>query len=340
MSRLGSVPLSVLDLAIVGSGSTDAEAVNRSVALAQHVERLGYRRFWTAEHHNIASVASSVPDLLALRVADATSTIRVGAGGVMLPNHSPLQVAERYLTLEAFHPGRIDLGLGRAPGTDLRTAHAVRRSDALDFGSQIDELTGFLDGTLPSGHRYEGVRALPQGPSRPTLWILGSSMASASLAAARGERYVFAAHLAPQSVGVAVRHYRERFRPSPDLKRPYAIASAAVIAAEDDAQADRLAGSSALGFVHTMTGRLHRVPSPEEVDAYRWTEQERAVGQSYLQGQIIGGPKTVETGLTDLIEATGADELMITATVHSAADHRRSFEIVAEVVADAKASRR
>ncbi|MFG2937841.1 LLM class flavin-dependent oxidoreductase [Streptomyces sp. NPDC048282] len=339
MSRLGSVPLSVLDLATVGSGSTDAEAVNRSVDLARHVEALGYRRFWTAEHHSIPSVASSSPDLLALRVADATSTIRVGAGGVMLPNHSPLQVAERYLTLEAFHPGRIDLGLGRAPGGDLRTAHAVRRSDALDFGSQIDELTGFLDGTLPAGHRYAGIRALPQGPSRPTLWLLGSSMASASLAAARGERYVFAAHLAPHLAGASVRHYRERFRPSPALKQPYAVASAAVIAAEDDIRAERLAGSSALAFVHTTTGRLHHIPSPEEVDAHRWTDQERAVGQSYLQGQIIGGPKTVEAGLTDLLETTGADELMVTATVHSAADHRRSYEIIAEVAAGAKASR-
>ncbi|MCH5677634.1 LLM class flavin-dependent oxidoreductase [Streptomyces gilvus] len=339
MSRLGSVPLSVLDLATVSSGSTDAEAVNRSVSLAQHVEGLGYQRFWTAEHHNIPSVASSAPDLLALRVADATSTIRVGAGGVMLPNHSPLQVAERYLTLEAFHPGRIDLGLGRAPGTDRRTAHAVRRSEALDFGSQIDELTGFLDGALPPGHRYEGIRALPQGPSRPTLWLLGSSLASASLAAARGERYVFAAHLAPHLAGVAVQHYREQFRPSAALQQPYAIASATVIAAEDDMQADRLAGSSALGFVRTATGRPQPIPSPEEVDAHRWTDQERAVGQSYLQGQIIGGPKTVEAGLSDLLETTGADELMITATVHSADDHRRSFEIIAEAAAGTKASR-
>lgn len=337
MSRLGSVPLSVLDLAAVGSGKTDAEAVNRSVDLARHVEELGYQRFWTAEHHNIAAVASSVPDLLALRVADATTSIRVGAGGVMLPNHSPLQVAERYLTLEAFHPGRVDLGLGRASGTDLRTAHAVRRSDALDFESQVDELTGFLDGTMPAGHQYAGIRALPQGPSRPMLWLLGSSMASASLAAARGERYAFAAHLAPHLAAAAVRHYRERFQPSVGLAHPYAIVSAAVIAASDDVQAHRLAGSSALAFVRTTTGRVHPIPSPQEVEAHRWTEHDRAMGRAYLQSQIVGGPETVEAGLTDLLEATGADELMITATMHSAEDHRRSFEIVAEVAAATKA---
>ncbi|MEU9456968.1 LLM class flavin-dependent oxidoreductase [Streptomyces sp. NPDC048277] len=339
MSRLGSVPLSVLDLAMVGSGSTDAEAVNRSVDLAQHVERLGYTRFWTAEHHNTASVASSAPDLMALRIADSTSTIRVGSGGVMLPNHSPLQVAERYLTLEAFHPGRIDLGIGRAPGTDMRTAHAVRRSDALDYAKQVEELAGFLDGALPSGHRYEGIRALPQGPSRPPLWFLGSSMSSAALAAARGERYVFAAHLAPHLAGVAVQHYRERFKPSRALKRPYAIVSAAVIAADDDLQAERLAGSSALAYTQTVAGRLHLLPSPKEVEAHRWTDQERAIGQSYLQGQVIGGPQTVASDLADVLDVTGADELMVTSTVHSAEDHRRSFEIIAEIAAAAKASR-
>lgn len=336
MPRLGSVPLSVLDLAIVGSGSTDADAVNRSVALARHVEELGYTRFWTAEHHNTPSVASSVPDLLALRVADSTSVIRVGSGGVMLPNHSPLQVAERYLTLEAFHPGRIDLGIGRAPGTDMRTAHALRRSDATDYAKQVEELTGFLDGSLPSRHPYSGVQAVPQGPSRPPLWFLGSSLSSAALAAERGERYVFAAHLAPHLAADAVRLYKERFRPGPALERPYVIVSAAVIAADDDLRADRLAGSSALAFVHTTTGRLHRLPSPEEVDAYKWTAQERLVGQSYLQGQFIGGPKTVEEGLRHLLDTTDADELMITSTLHSAADHRRSFEIVAEISAAAR----
>ena len=323
------VGLSVLDLATVADGTTEAEAVNRAVALAQSAEGLGYRRFWTAEHHSMATIASSTPDLIALRIADTTSHLRVGAGGVMLPNHSALQVAERYLTLEAFHPGRIDLGVGRAPGTDQAASAALRRSDATSYVDQLAELDAYLDGTAAEAH--PDVRAVPRGASRPPLFLLGSSLTSARLAAARGDAFAFAGHFSPAMAVPALRTYREHFTVG-TLQRPHAILAVAALAADTDDHARWIAGATRLAAVRHARGTAGPLPSPEAAARHHWSEQDRAIADSVTTGHVVGDQGHVGDVLRALAEQTGADELMITAKLHGHDDHVRSLQLIAEAM--------
>jgi luciferase family oxidoreductase group 1 len=335
VNQLG-VPLSVLDLAPVGQGSSPAEALRHSLWLAGEVERLGYHRYWVAEHHNMPGIASSSPAVLLAHVASATSTIRIGSGGVMLPNHAPLVVAEQFGMLEALHPGRVDLGIGRAPGTDQVTARALRRTanpfTEEEFPEQLSELLGFFDGGFPDHHPYRNVTAVPGLGYRPALWLLGSSDYSAHAAGVLGLPFSFAHHFAAANTMPALAAYRASFRPSDDLARPYAMLGVAVVCADTDEQASWLAGPSALAIVRLRSGRPGVYPTPEEAAAYPFTEVERQVARSWTASHVIGSPDTVRRQLSELIERTGADELMVTTMVHGPADRARSYQLLAEAV--------
>jgi luciferase family oxidoreductase group 1 len=322
------VPLSVLDLAPVAHGSTPADALAHSVELARLVEDLGYRRLWVAEHHNMPGIASSSPPVLIAHLAASTSTIRVGAGGVMLPNHAPLVVAEQFGMLEALHPGRIDLGIGRAPGTDPVTAAALRRSPiamgADDFPEQLRDLLAFFAGTHPQ------ITAVPGRGYRPALWMLGSSDYSAQVAGILGVPFSFAHHFASHGTVAALAAYRASFRPSPDLEEPFTMIGVPVVCAETSERARWLAGSSSLSFVRLRQGRPTPLPTPEEAAEHVFTPLEREILRSWTAPLIVGDPAEVRAGLEALVEATGVDELMITTMVHGHADRLRSYELVAE----------
>jgi luciferase family oxidoreductase group 1 len=329
---LRRVPLSVLELASIGSGSTAREALLAMIELARHVERLGFKRFWLAEHHNMPGIASSAPALLIGQVAAATSSIRVGSGGVMLPNHAPLVVAEQFGTLEALFPGRIDLGLGRAPGTDQATARALRRSaDALsaeDFPEQLGELLAFFRGVWPEDHPYANISAVPGHGDGPPIWLLGSSGYSAQVAAALGLPFAFAHHFSAENTLPALELYRKNFRPSKILSAPYAMIAVQVIAAETDARAQYLAGPVALSFLRLREGRPGQLPTPEEAAAFPWSAGQRATVAQRQADQAVGGPETVKRRLAELLEQTKADELMVTTLVHSPADRLKSYELL------------
>jgi luciferase family oxidoreductase group 1 len=331
----GAVPLSVLDLAPVPDGGTAGDALRATIDLARHTERLGYRRFWVAEHHNMPGIASSAPAVLIGHLADATGSIRVGSGGVMLPNHVSLVVAEQFGMLEALHPGRIDLGIGRAPGTDQVTAAALRRSpEGLsedDFPDQLMDLLGYFTGRWPEGHPFAQITAVPGRGNQPAMWLLGSSGYSAQVAGLLGLPFAFAHHFSPANTLPALSLYRTHFRPSEVLDQPYAMVATAVVCADTDERARFLAGSGALSFLKLRSGRPGRMPSPEEAAAYPYTELERAYVEDRQATQIIGAPETVRRGLTDLLTATSADELMLTTMVFDPADRLRSFELVADL---------
>jgi len=319
------VPLAVLDLAPVPDGGNAGDALRATIDLARHAERLGFRRFWVAEHHNMPGIASSAPPVLIGHIADATTTMRVGSGGVMLPNHVSLVVAEQFGMLEALHPGRIDLGIGRAPGTDQVTAAALRRSpealSADDFPDQLMDLLGFFTGRWPEGHPFAQITAVPGRGHQPAMWLLGSSGYSAQVAGLLGLPFAFAHHFSPANTIPALALYRSHFRPSEVLDRPYAMVAAAVICAETDERARWLAGP---------------LPSPEEAAAHPYTELERAFVADRRATQILGAPETVRRGLADLLEATAADELMLTTMVFDPADRLRSFELVADLARTAQ----
>lgn len=337
MSDPSRLPLSVLDLAIVAEGSEPGAALRNSVELAQHVERLGYARHWLAEHHNIPGIASAAPAVLAAALAGATSEIRVGSGGVMLPNHAPLVVAEQFGTLEGLHPGRIDLGIGRAPGTDPITAAALRRSadplSAEDFPQQLAELIAFFDGEFPEGHPYSRIEAVPGRGARPEVWLLGSSDYSAQAAGMLGLPFAFAHHFSPRNTIPAMRLYRESFQPSEHLSEPHGMVAVAAICADDDERARWLAGPSRLSFARLRAGRPTRFPTPEEAAAHEFSPQEESGVKTVSGSAVIGGPEKVRAGLVDLAERAGADELMITTMVHAHADRLRSYELIAEAMA-------
>jgi len=328
-----AVPLSVLDLAPVPDGGTPAEALRATTDLARHAERLGYLRFWVAEHHNMPGIASSAPPVLIGHIADATSTLLVGSGGVMLPNHVSLVVAEQFGMLEALHPGRIDLGIGRAPGTDQVTAAALRRSpeglSADDFPGQLMDLLGYFTGRWPQNHPFAQITAVPGRGNQPAMWLLGSSGYSAQVAGLLGLPFAFAHHFSAANTLPALALYRQHFRPSEVLGQPYAMVATAVVCAETDERARFLAGSGALSFLRLRAGRPGPLPSPEEAAAYPYTERERAFVEDRQATQIIGAPETVQRGLADLLEATHADELMITTMVYDPADRLSSFERIA-----------
>jgi luciferase family oxidoreductase group 1 len=331
------VPLSVLDLAPVGEGSSATNAVRDTVALAQGAERLGYTRFWLAEHHSMPGIASSAPAVLIAAVGAATDRIRVGSGGVMLPNHAPLAVAEQFGTLAALYPGRIDLGLGRAPGSDQLTAYALRRNDRSngdDFPQQLGELACFLAGDFPPDHPFSRISAVPAGELQPPLWLLGSSLYSAELAGMLGLPFAFAHHFAGTHTVEALATYRGAFREGGLLTKPYAMVTAQVVCAATDAEADRLALPAALSFLRLRQGNPGLLPTPEQAAGYPWTAEERAFIAQRRAGQAIGSPDTVRESLADLLQRTDADELMVTTQLHGVADRLRSLELVRDLFAD------
>ncbi|NLR57393.1 LLM class flavin-dependent oxidoreductase [Chitinophaga polysaccharea] len=331
MSKQGiKRPLSVLDLAPVLEGQTPSDAFQNSMRLAKHVEKLGYKRFWMAEHHNMVSVASSATVVLLGYIAGGTSTIRVGSGGIMLPNHAPLVVAEQFGTLASLYPGRIDLGLGRAPGTDQVTARALRR-DRLgaghDFPEQVEELQQYLS----FDNHTSAVRAIPGEGLDIPIWILGSSTDSAHLAAAMGLPYAFASHFAPAQLHAALKIYRERFRPSEYLQEPYTMACVNVIAADTDAAANRLATSFYQLFLGIIRGKLRRMGPPIDSMEGIWTEYEAAHAQQMLSCSFIGSGATVQRGLQQFLADTQVDEVISTAHIYDQQARLHSYEILKEV---------
>jgi luciferase family oxidoreductase group 1 len=322
--------VSVLDLVGMRSGESAAAAIARSVELARHVERLGYLRFWLAEHHSIAGLACSATPVLIGHVAGATSTIRVGSGGVMLPNHAPLIVAEQFGTLEALYPGRIDLGLGRAPGGDFHTMHALRRDLGLsgdDFPELLAELRTYLGDALPN----QAVKAIPGQGSQVPITLLGSSAFSAQLAAAEGLPFAFAAHFAPEYLYAATRLYRDRFRASDALARPYLMVAVPVIAADTDAEARRLFTTPQQRFLRLIRNQPVELLPPVDSMESLWSDVQRAAVESRLAEAIVGSKATVKSGLERLLRDTGADEVIVVTDTYEFAARLRSYEWVAEV---------
>jgi luciferase family oxidoreductase group 1 len=323
------VPLSVLDLATVASGSTPARALHETIQMAAVVEQLGYNRLWVAEHHGMPAVASSAPAVLIAHLAGATSTLRVGSGGVMLPNHSPLVIAEQFGTLEALHPGRIDLGLGRAPGTDQVTARALRRTQdptADTFPDDVVELIRYL---LPNEGPPAVPSAVPGSGYLPEVWLLGSSLYSAQLAGMLGLPFSFAYHFAPTLLDAALETYRSHFRPSILHSDPRAMVAVTVLCAPTQDEATWLSGSSALSILALRTGRLGLLPSPEEAEAYQFTAAEMAIVDEATSSHLVGPPDAVHEGLIQLQRRTEADEIMISTRMHSYEARVRSLTLVA-----------
>jgi luciferase family oxidoreductase group 1 len=323
------IPFSVLDLAPIIEGSDAAQSFRNTLDLARHAERLGYRRFWLAEHHGMPGIASAATAVLIGHVAAGTSTIRVGAGGVMLPNHSPLVIAEQFGTLESLYPGRIDLGLGRAPGSDQATSRALRRNlatSADEFPQDVVELMDFL-----SPSPQQPIRAVPGTGLEVPIWILGSSLFGAQLAAALGLPYAFASHFAPAMMMQAISLYRDTFRPSARLEKPYVMLGFNVFAADTDSEARLLASSMQQAFVSIRTGRPTRLQPPVQDYLSHIGPHERAVLDQVLPCSAIGSPETVAKGLQDFIDRTEADELMITSQIFDHAARLHSYEITADV---------
>jgi len=335
MKRLAGTPLSVLDLAPYPRGQTIADAFRATRDLARHAERWGYRRYWIAEHHNIEGIASSATPILIGHVAGHTVTIRVGSGGVMLPNHAPLLVAEQFGTLATLYPGRIDLGLGRAPGSDQLTARALRRDSGADFAGLIEELLFYFSPAAP-GQR---LRAIPGAGVDVPVWILGSSLYSAQLAARLGMPYAFAGHFAPAGMLRACALYRSEFRPSAALRHPYVMAGLPVVAADTDGRAEHLATTAYQAFLGLVRGTPTQAPPPVKSMEGLWSPPEEAAVRSMLELLVVGGPERVREGLQGVIDLTQADELIIASSFYHHADRLRSYEIVAEAAASSSASR-
>ncbi|MET0508877.1 MAG: LLM class flavin-dependent oxidoreductase [Burkholderiaceae bacterium] len=322
------IPFSVLDLVPVREGDDPPDALRYTLELARHAERLGYHRYWMAEHHNMIGIASAATSVVIGYVAGGTARIRVGAGGIMLPNHSPLVIAEQFGTLESLYPGRIDLGLGRAPGTDQLTWRALRRSPgaADSFPDDVLELQALL-GPVQEGQR---VRAVPGAGTEVPLWILGSSLYGAQLAAALGLPYAFASHFAPDALYQAIEVYRQHFRPSPQLERPYLMLGIGVVAADTDAEATRLLTTLQQQFTSMIRNNRGRMKPPIDDIATYWTAAEQAHVSRMLACSFHGSRETVRDKIARFIEATGADELMATGPIYDPAARLRSYELLAE----------
>ncbi len=330
------LPLSVLDLSPVPSGTPASQALHRTLDLAQAAERWGYHRYWLAEHHSLPSVTSSAPAVLMASVAAATSTIRVGSGGIMLPNHSPLTVAETFRVLEGLHPGRIDLGLGRAPGTDQVTAFALRRSrEALtadDFPQQYAELLAYVEGFDPT-HPFAAIRAMPDDVRLPPVWILGSSLYGGQAAGAFGTGFAFAGHFGSVDPAEATDGYRATFRPSgrPGApERPRVVLAVSAIVSDTEQRARELGRANDLATARLRSNRPGPLPSPAEAAAHTWTALEEEIAASARRFVTVGTPDAVREGLLARARHAGADELIVTTNVHDHAERRRSFELLAE----------
>jgi luciferase family oxidoreductase group 1 len=329
------IPLSVLDLSPVSEGSDPGSSLRNSADLARHGERLGYKRFWMAEHHSMPGIASAATAVALAYVGSRTSTIRIGAGGIMLPNHAPLIIAEQFGTLESLYPGRVDLGLGRAPGTDQAAAYAMRRnlnSDADQFPRDVIELNGYFRGEPGR------VRAIPGEGLRIPLWILGSSLFGAQLAAMLGLPYAFASHFAPQMMMEAIRVYRESFEPSDQLAEPYVMLGFNAIVADTDEEAQLLATSVQQAFVSLRTGHPVKLPPPKPGYADELPLEARATLRQILSASAIGSPQTARREVAEFIERTRPDELMVTAQVFDHQARLRSYELLMEAVREPQAN--
>ena len=326
------IPLSVLDLSPVPEGSDAGQSLRNTLELAQQAEKLGFTRYWLAEHHNMPGIASAATSVVIGHVAAGTSTIRVGAGGIMLPNHSPLVIAEQFGTLASLFPGRIDLGLGRAPGTDQLTAHALRRnleSSANDFPRDVVELLNYFKPADPT----QRVQAVPGAGLSVPVWILGSSLFGAQLAAMLGLPYGFASHFAPADMERAVELYRERFEPSEYLQKPYVMLGLNVIAADTDEEAHHLFTSQLQAFVNLRSGRPGKLPAPVAGYQEQLDPSAQALVRQMLSCRVVGGPETVDKGIREFAERTGADELMVTGMIYDHQKRLRSYEIVSNSMA-------
>ena len=321
------VPISILDLVPVILGETPREALRKSLDLAQHAEAFGYKRYWVAEHHNMTAIASAATSVVIGYLAGGTSTIRVGSGGIMLPNHPPLVIAEQFGTLESLYPGRIDLGLGRAPGTDSRTLRALRRDPAREasFPQEVVELQRFL----APAESAQAVRAVPGAGTEVPIWILGSSTFGAELAAQLGLPYAFASHFAPDALLAALEIYRKKFKPSKQLDHPYAMAGVNVVAADTDEEARRLFTTVQQSFTNLVRGARGKLQPPiDNIDDY-WTPAEQHHASHMLKYSIVGSRETVRRGLEEFVALTKADELMIVTSLYDHAARVRSYEMVA-----------
>jgi len=326
------VPVSILDLVPVVVGESPREALRKSLDLIQHAERLGYKRFWVAEHHNMTGIASAATSVVIGYLASGTSTIRVGSGGIMLPNHSPLIIAEQFGTLESLYPGRIDLGLGRAPGTDGRTLRALRRDPrrADDFPADVLELQSFL-AVLEPGEPRPAVRAVPGRGTEVPIWILGSSTFGAELAASLGLPYAFASHFAPDALFDALEIYRKRFKPSKQLNHSYAMVGVNVVAADTDEEAQRLFTTVQQSFTNLLRSSPGQLQPPiADIEEY-WTPPEKRHASHMLKHSIVGSRETVRRDLESFVALTKADELMIVCGIYDHIARIKSYEIVAEL---------
>ncbi len=328
------IPLSILDLSVVTTGTPPSQALRNSIDLARHADGLGYVRYWLAEHHNLASVASPAPEIMIGQIAAATSRIRVGSGGVMLPNHAPLMVAERFKMLEALFPGRIDLGLGRAPGTDGATAYALRNRlagrEGDDFLERLSELILWETRRFPEEHPYNKVVAMPNDVPLPPIWLLGSSDFSSDLAAQVGMGFAFAHHFASHDAADAMVHYRARFKTSNWLQAPHAILAVAAICAESDEEAEKLASSADLNRLRRDRGEYVPLPSVEEALAYPYSEAEKMKIVRNRSRLFVGSPSTVMAKLQPLVAETHADELMVVTAMYDHEARKRSYALLAE----------
>lgn len=323
------VDFSVLDLSPVIEGQEPGDALRNSLDLARHAEALGYKRYWVAEHHNMTGIASAATSVVIGYLAAGTKTIRLGAGGIMLPNHSPLVIAEQFGTLEALYPGRIDLGLGRAPGTDQRTLRALRRNpmSADSFPQDVLEVQAFLGPVQPN----QAVQAVPGGGTEVPIWILGSSLFGAQLAAELGLPYAFASHFAPEALLQAFSVYRERFKPSEQQATPYAMPGINVVAAETDAEARHLFTTIQQRFTDMVRGTRGKLQPPiDDIEAY-WSPMEKAHVEGMLRYAFVGSPESLKRQLGAFLDATRADEIMVTAPIHDHAKRKRSYEILAAI---------
>lgn len=335
-ARAQRIRLSALDTAIIAH--TAEQALADSIALARHAERLGYARYWLAEHHGRTAGAGSAPVVTATAVAGATKTIHVGPGGVMIPNHVPLVVAEQFGTLAALYPGRIDLGLGRASPPDGATAtvlgHYLRNYGADDFAERVDLVAGFLTGNFPSGRNLGDIYVAPRAQQPPTVWVLGTSQSAASVAAMLGLPFAFAHHFGRGDAAAAFAHYRDNFRPSATLERPYTLVTVLTVVAPTDEEAALIAGSADLYFHQFFRTRraMPRLPSVDEVRQHSWSEDERSFAAGRRAGQAVGNPDHAGAVIDDLLRRTSADELMLTTQMHSLDDRMRSLELVAALL--------
>ena len=330
MSNITKIPFSVLDLSPVFEGETAGDALRKTLDLARHVENLGYKRFWLAEHHNMPGIASAATSVVIGYVAGGTEKIRVGSGGIMLSNHAPIVIAEQFGTLESMYPGRIDLGLGRAPGTDRPATIALRRNlanDGEEFPEQLEELRFFFRETVEN----QKVQAVPGAGLNVPIWLLSSSGFSAHLAGVLGLPFAFAAHFSPEYTLPSLELYRKTFQPSDDLQKPYAMVALNVIAAESDKEAEFLATSQTQSFLNLIRQKPGKIPPPvKDMDAI-WNAQEKALVASRTGGSIVGSTETVKRKLETFLDETKADEIMVNAMIYDHQKRLRSYEIVAEI---------